>query len=884
MKDYNINVNFQDGSIESNFMELVQNDYNTTTLKFKFDTDNRVVFKMLYPDNETEYVVDIEDNQLILGPGILSQDGLYRVELASYPTDGRVTAYATMEFYVRKELVNTDEIVEPDDRVPILDNLINEVDNINISATKEDDVATIIVTKKDGTTETVEVYDGEIGPQGEQGPKGDKGDTGSQGPQGIQGPKGDTGPQGIQGPKGDKGDTGSQGAVGPAGATGPQGPKGDKGDKGDTGSQGPTGPQGPKGDKGDPGLTQQEVQDLIDASIEELGELGFTPTVVQTLPTQDIDIHTIYLVPKTGETGDVYDEYVYINNAWEHIGSTAVDLSNYYTKSEVNGKVPYILELTETDQYKIPNKNSTIAVRNATDIQKMSDMINELYNKAEKYNYIIIKYPTRSVLIGISSTTFNTQRTTYQFQCLSMNSNVNTYNDEDTRYIKLSATRLVINGGWTNNIFTATSGLTTWEKEVPINDRYYMNNTFLSKTNTSSYTPTTDYHPATKKYVDDAVASVPTPDMSDYYTKSEVNIIANAKLPYYKLDLTTIISNGKVNLNTTDLEALSVIFTDAYSKEYTAINILMTATYNNGKVMQVLLMPSSKSGQYVISNNLTSYVFEYFCNQGYVGYPADQSDYNVIFGWLNVNNIVWNDNVCTVGACQFNGTLNTIPTSQGVLLKNNTFSYTPTANFHPATKKYVDDAISSVPTPDMSNYYTKSDVDGLIPPLFVLELTNNRADSYGQMGIGSQGNNLQVMSDFITNVFSKNITYFELIVKFSGGFTTPRSFVYRPNASLTKGSGTNYYYFYSDVTSEDQTSGTYIRIGRNLRVDGTWNDDVFTCSAIRVDPSTRLDYSQFLTSTNTTAYTPTGDYNPATKKYVDDSIASAITDALGGNY
>lgn len=35
---------------------------------------------------------------------------------------------------------------------------------------------------------------------------------------------------------------------------------------------------------------------------------------------------------------------------------------------------------------------------------------------------------------------------------------------------------------------------------------------------------------------------------------------------------------------------------------------------------------------------------------------------------------------------------------------------------------------------------------------------------------------------------------------------------------------------------------------------------------------------------NTEAYTPTGDYNVANKKYVDDSIASAITDALGGNY
>ena len=35
---------------------------------------------------------------------------------------------------------------------------------------------------------------------------------------------------------------------------------------------------------------------------------------------------------------------------------------------------------------------------------------------------------------------------------------------------------------------------------------------------------------------------------------------------------------------------------------------------------------------------------------------------------------------------------------------------------------------------------------------------------------------------------------------------------------------------------------------------------------------------------NTSSYTPTSDYNPATKKYVDDSISSAITDALGGRY
>lgn len=64
---------------------------------------------------------------------------------------------------------------------------------------------------------------------------------------------------------------------------------------------------------------------------------GVKIEVVQTLPVTDIDTHTIYLVPKqTAGTDDVYDEYIYVNNAWECIGSTRVDLTNYYTKTEVN--------------------------------------------------------------------------------------------------------------------------------------------------------------------------------------------------------------------------------------------------------------------------------------------------------------------------------------------------------------------------------------------------------------------------------------------------------------------------------------------------------------------------------------------------------------------
>ena len=40
--------------------------------------------------------------------------------------------------------------------------------------------------------------------------------------------------------------------------------------------------------------------------------------------------------------------------------------------------------------------------------------------------------------------------------------------------------------------------------------------------------------------------------------------------------------------------------------------------------------------------------------------------------------------------------------------------------------------------------------------------------------------------------------------------------------------------------------------------------------------TTDVDLSNYLAKDNTTSYTPTSDYNPATKKYVDDSIAAAV--------
>lgn len=62
--------------------------------------------------------------------------------------------------------------------------------------------------------------------------------------------------------------------------------------------------------------------------------------IVESLPTTDIDPNTIYMILSgTSATENVYNEYMYVNNAWELIGTSATDLTNYYTKGEIDGKL-----------------------------------------------------------------------------------------------------------------------------------------------------------------------------------------------------------------------------------------------------------------------------------------------------------------------------------------------------------------------------------------------------------------------------------------------------------------------------------------------------------------------------------------------------------------
>lgn len=89
--------------------------------------------------------------------------------------------------------------------------------------------------------------------------------------------------------------------------------------------------------------TKTEVNDLI-------GQIKtISIQVVDTLPTTG-ESNVIYLVPKEGSKDDIYNEYIWVNNAWELIGSTQIDLTGYATEDWVNTQIANFLTESQITQ------------------------------------------------------------------------------------------------------------------------------------------------------------------------------------------------------------------------------------------------------------------------------------------------------------------------------------------------------------------------------------------------------------------------------------------------------------------------------------------------------------------------------------------------------
>ena len=75
-------------------------------------------------------------------------------------------------------------------------------------------------------------------------------------------------------------------------------------------------------------ILKEMIANLANLQIEIVDQL---PSIGET--------NIIYLVKKSGSAPDIHDEYVFVDGKWEKIGDTEIDLSNYYTRDEVDDKL-----------------------------------------------------------------------------------------------------------------------------------------------------------------------------------------------------------------------------------------------------------------------------------------------------------------------------------------------------------------------------------------------------------------------------------------------------------------------------------------------------------------------------------------------------------------
>lgn len=88
-----------------------------------------------------------------------------------------------------------------------------------------------------------------------------------------------------------------------------------------------------QGDKDLWNATLQNAKDYAKKLFDSV--TSFTIEIVDALPTEDIKTMTIYFIKNShNNESDYYDEYMYISNKWEIIGSTFVNLTPYLLKSD----------------------------------------------------------------------------------------------------------------------------------------------------------------------------------------------------------------------------------------------------------------------------------------------------------------------------------------------------------------------------------------------------------------------------------------------------------------------------------------------------------------------------------------------------------------------
>lgn len=141
----------------------------------------------------------------------------------------------------------------------------------------------------------------------------------------------------------------------------------------------------------------------------------FEIKIVDALPTTGQKM-VLYLLPKTSVSGDnIYDEYIWLEStsSFELVGSTTVDLSDYYTKTETDQKLDTKQDtLTAGNGIKIENNTITNTYEVPENVVTSDNYVNSRLWKGTLAEYDALATYDDAVTYFITDDNAQTQNTT----------------------------------------------------------------------------------------------------------------------------------------------------------------------------------------------------------------------------------------------------------------------------------------------------------------------------------------------------------------------------------------------------------------------------------------------------------------------------------------
>ena len=314
---------------------------------------------------------------------------------------------------------------------------------------------------------------------------------------------------------------------------------------------------------------------------------------------------------------------------------------------------------------------------------------------------------------------------------------------------------------------------------------------YLTKNNTIEYTPTADYEPSTKKYVDDNVVILPLPihtiqenDKTIVRIVSIMDLIPGVQYSTYK------------DINQTKAEGYRIV----YICDDGSFKLICTLPLKN-KIVHLIKVVHSTNYSTLSDDNTV--------------YKVDYSKHST------------------------NSDVEVTRSLQNYLPIANNIEYTPTREYHPATKKYVDDKFICTDIVDNVGTIPKEE----------MQKCNNGTSRYV-----SSINFKEFFADYKYCVYQG--TYGDKSIRMKYDKEYNRMLAYDLTDVIMLGFEFNNNYMYPFNAGTDEVKAYQFT-----------NDLVITKSPV-------LNPSEVLTKNNTKEYTPTNDYEPSTKKYVDDKVSS----------